>query len=498
MIICLSNFLPNTMASGEPQLHFVMFPFMAPGHMIPMIDIARLLAQRGIIITIVTTPHNAARFQNVVTRAVQSGLQMRVALLEFPCEEAGFPAGCENMDLLPSYGLAAQFYFATGLLQQPAEKLFEELTPEPSCIFSDTCFPWTVKIAHKFNIPRISFCGFSTFCLLCRNKIQASKVLENLSSETEYFVVPDLPDRIEATKAQLPSGTPSMSGFFDKIAAAELERFGIIQNTFEELEPAYIEAYKKTAKVWCIGPASLCNKDDLDKVQRGNKASIDEQHSLKWLDSWEPSSVVYACLGSLCNLVCEQLIELGLALEASNKPFIWVVRGCSQSEALEKWIFESGFEERTQGRSLFIRGWAPQTLILSHRAVGGFLTHCGWNSTLEGICAGLPLITWPLFGDQFLNEKLVVQVLKIAVSVGVEYPVKWGEEEKIGVLVKRENVTKAIEEVMDGEESEGRRERAREFGEMAKRAVEGGSSHVNVTQLIQDIMQRGGNGRHTN
>ncbi|KAM2569014.1 hypothetical protein TB2_009174 [Malus domestica] len=488
------------MASGEPQLHFVMFPFMAQGHMIPMIDIARLLAQRGIIITIVTTQHNAARFQNVLTRAVQSGLQMRVALLEFPCEKAGLPAGCENLDLLPSHGLAAHFFFATGLLQQQAEKLFEELTPEPSCIFSDMCFPWTVKISHKFNIPRISFSGFCTFCLLCINKLQASKVHENLSSETEYFVVPDLPDRIEATKAQLPGPlTPSMSGFLDKIVAAELETFGIIMNTFEELEPAYIEAYKKTAKVWCIGPASLSNKDDLDKAQRGNKASIDEQHCLKWLDSWEPSSVVYACLGSLCNLVCEQLIELGLALEASNKTFIWVVRGCSQSEELEKWISESEFEERTKGRSLVIWGWAPQTLILSHRAVGGFLTHCGWNSIMEGICAGLPLITWPLFGDQFLNEKLVVQVLKIAVSVGVEYPVKWGEEEKIGVLVKRENVTKAIEKVMDGEESEGRRERAREFGEMAKRAAEeGGSSHVNVSQLIQDIVQQSSNGRQTN
>ncbi|PQQ19777.1 UDP-glycosyltransferase 73C1-like [Prunus yedoensis var. nudiflora] len=449
----------------ERQLHFVLFPFMAQGHMIPMMDFARLLAQRGITITIVTTPHNAARFQTAVTRARQSGLQIQLVQLRFPSEEAGLPDGCENLDMLPAIGSADKFFFATALLQQPAEKLFEELTPKPNAIFSDVCLPWTISIAQKFHIPRISFSGFCCFCLLCIHSLQTSKVLENVMSESEYFVVPDFPDRFEVTKAQLPGPlTLNMKDFYDQVEAAEKATYGIIMNTFEELEPAYIEAYKKAAKVWCIGPASLCNKDDLDKARRGNKASIDEHHCLKWLDSWEPGSVVYACLGSLCNLITDQLIELALGLEASEKPFIWVVRGCSQSEELENWISETGFEERTKARSLLIRG--------------------------------LPLVTWPLFADQFLNEKLVVQVLKIAVSVGVEYPVKWGEEEKIGVLVKKENVKEAIEKVMDGEERQGRIERAREFGEMAKKAVaEGGSSHLNITQLIQDIMQQGSNCR---
>jgi UDP:flavonoid glycosyltransferase YjiC (YdhE family) len=109
---------------------------------------------------------------------------------------------------------------------------------------------------------------------------------------------------------------------------------------------------------------------------------------------------------------------------------------------MEKWLLGDGFEERVKGRGLLIRGWASQVLILSHPAIGGFLTHCGWNLTLERICGGIPMITMPLFDERFFNEKLIVQVLEIGVRVGVEVDavMHWGEEEKFGVLMKRENV----------------------------------------------------------
>ncbi|KAL4605640.1 hypothetical protein ACB092_09G044700 [Castanea dentata] len=483
------------MASQSQPLHFILFPLMAQGHMIPMIDIAKLLAQRGVVVTVITTTHNEARFETCLARAIESGLQIRVIPLRFPCEEAGIPEGCDNLDKLPSLELGTNFFTSTCMLHQPVEDLFEKLTPQPSCIISDMCLPWTSDIARKFHIPRISFLGGSCFCLLCFHNLRVHKAQEKVSSESEYFVVPGLPDHVEFTTSQLPFPRESrMKKLSEQIAAADLASYGVIVNSFEELESAYVEEYKKVweDRVWCVGPVSLCNKERLDMIERGNKASIEEYQCMRWLDSQEPCSVVYVSLGSLCNLTPSQLIELGLGLEASNRPFIWAIRDGNESKELEKWVLEQRFEERIKGRGLLIWGWAPQLLILSNPSVGGFLTHCGWNSTIETICAGVPMLTWPLYGDQFINEKLIVQVLKIGVRVGVEYPLQWGEENKIGVLMKKEDVKGAIDKLMDeGEEREERRKRTGELGEIAKRAVElGGSSYLNLRLLIQDISNK--------
>ncbi|GKA46680.1 UDP-glycosyltransferase 73E1-like protein [Tanacetum coccineum] len=129
-------------------------------------------------------------------------------------------------------------------------------------------------------------------------------------------------------------------------------------------------------------------------------------------------------------------------------------------------------------------------MILSHRALGGFITHCGWNSTLEAVCAGLPMVTWPHLFDQFLNARFITDVLKIGVRIGVKIPADVAEQDK--ALVKKEEVKAAIECLMDeGEEGEQRRKRAQELAEMAKKAMEeGGSSHLNVTSLIQDVTEQ--------
>ncbi|XP_030522141.1 UDP-glycosyltransferase 73C1-like isoform X2 [Rhodamnia argentea] len=484
------------MDSQYQELHFVLLPHLASGHMIPMMDMARLLARRGLTVTVVTTPINSARFVPVFDRAARSGLRIELLQVPFPSAEAGLPEGCESMDSLPSRGMLKNLLLGISMLRQPVERLLHRLQLRPSCIIADKIVMWADQTAREFGIPRIVFDGSSCFSLVCTHNIVESKVFDTVP-ESEPFVVPGLPDRIELTRAQLPGAVnivPSdIKDMRNEIRAKELAAYGVVVNTFEELEPAYIrECRRVRGKVWCIGPVSLCNEDNLDKAERGNKSLVNDDHCLKWLDLWGPSSVIYACLGSLNRLTAPQLIELGLGLEACGRPFIWVVRGGNESRFVD-WISESGFEERIEGRGILIRGWAPQVLILSHPAVGGFLTHCGWNSTLEGICAGLPLLTRPLFAEQFYNEKVVVQVLKIGVRLGSNVAMNWGEEEKCEVLMKREEVKQAVNQLMD-EVDDGareRRNRAAGLGRRAKMAMEeGGSSYLNMTLMIEDIMQQ--------
>ncbi|XP_071908334.1 UDP-glycosyltransferase 73C4-like [Coffea arabica] len=476
--------------------HFILIPFMAQGHLLPVIDIARLLARRGVTITIFTTPVNAKRFESIVAREVDAGLQIRVIKLGFPSAEAGLPAGCECFDMLPSIESGLNFFAAARLLRPSVEQRLSELKPSPSCILSDMCHPWTSQVARKFQVPRLVFHGFCCFSLLCSHNLTNSEDLDNVTSDAEYFTVPDFPDHIELTKAQVVGPvkpiTPEWAEILEQIREAEKEAYGVVVNTFEELELDYVRQYKKAKGkgVWCIGPVSLCNKENLDKAERGNKASINEHQCMKWLDTWEPESVIYACLGSITRLGTSQLIELGLGLESSGRPFVWVTKDAS--DEFRKWLIEEKFEERTKGRGLLIHGWAPQVLILSHPSIGGFLTHCGWNSTIEGISSGAPMITWPLFAEQFMNEKLVLYVLKTGVKAGVESSVYIGHEEDVGVQVTRDNTKTAIEALMDkGGEGQMRRKRAAELKKMARKAAdEGGSSHLNIEQLIKDIMEK--------
>ncbi|KAH7833180.1 hypothetical protein Vadar_003825 [Vaccinium darrowii] len=469
------------------QLHVFFFPMMAHGHMIPILDIAKLFATRGVKSTIITTPLNAHYFTKSVERINQLGFQMGIITIKFPAVAAGLPEGYENADQVTSDDMFPNFFKAVTMLQDPLERILDEVRPD--CLVADMFFPWATETAAKFGIPRLVFHGTSFFALCASENLRLYKPHREVSSDDEPFLVPHLPHQIKLTKMQLAGDDRSESEtdftrLRIRMKESELASYGVIANTFYELEPEYADYYRNVLKrkVWNIGPVSLCNREVEDKAQRGKEAAIGEHECLKWLDSKEPDSVIYICFGSMAKFDDSQLYEIAMSLESSGQQFIWVVRRQKNKEEKEEWLPE-GFEERMKNKGLIIRGWAPQVLILDHEAVGGFVTHCGWNSTLEGVSAGVPMVTWPIFAEQFFNEKLVTEILRTGVSVG---NLKWSRTMNSGV--KREEIGKAVRRVMVGEEAEEMRTKARGFKEMAKKAIEeGGSLYTNLNGLICEL-----------
>ncbi|KAM3695065.1 hypothetical protein ACJW31_07G102700 [Castanea mollissima] len=437
-------------SESRRQLHVFFFPFKAHGHLIPTVDMAKLFAARGVKATLVTTPRNVPSFSK--TR----GINIDIQIIKFPAVEAGLPEGCENIDsIASSTEMVHKFFKATKLLQQPLEQLLQDF--QPSCLVADMFFPWATDIATKFGIARLVFHGTCFF----------SKV----SSDSEPFVIPNFPGEIKLTRMQLPDFIKlevemDLSKLLKEVVGSELRSYGKVMGR----------------KAWHVGPVSLCNKDTEDKARRGKEPSINEHECLRWLGTKKPNFVVYICFGSIANFSDSQLMEIAMGLDASEQQFIWAVKKGKNEREEEDWL-PKGFEKRMEGKGLILRGWAPRELILDHEAVGGFVTHCGWNSTLEGVTAGVPMVTWPLCAEQFYNEKLVTQVLKIGVAVGVRQWIR-----VVGDSIKRDAIEKAVKQIMVGKEAEEIRGRAKALGEMAKRAVEEeGSSYFDLNILIEVV-----------
>ncbi|XVF67542.1 hypothetical protein PTKIN_Ptkin10aG0129700 [Pterospermum kingtungense] len=457
-------------------------PYVGGGHQIPMIDMARMFAAHGAKSTIISTPKHSLSFQNSILRDQKSGRQIFIETLRLP----------EDIDIADT-DMSAPPKTDTSMLQEPLKSLLLKLKPD--CIIHDMFHRWAADAIDnlEFGIPRIVFNGSGCFSSCVRENITRFKPEEMVGSDYEPFVVPGLPDRIELTRSQL----PVFKAIQNHMKKSQLKSFGVVVNSFYELEPAYVEYYKKELgnKAWLVGPVSLYNRNIADKAERGKKATVEEQSVISWLDSKEHNSVLYISFGSLARLAPEQVLEIAYGIQALNQPFIWVIGKILKADGEEKEIeenwFPTGFEEKLKEsrNGLIIRGWAPQLLILEHASVGGFMTHCGWNSTLEGMCCGVPMITWPMSAEQFYNEKLIADVLKIGVKVGSLDWLSWNMEPR--ATVGRNKVEAAVKRLMGGgEETMEMRNKARQIGEMAKRAVEGGSSYKDAVALIKELKDR--------
>ncbi|XP_020581458.1 scopoletin glucosyltransferase-like [Phalaenopsis equestris] len=466
------------MGSEATQLHLLFFPFMAPGHILPMADIAKLFAARGARITILTTLVNAALIRPTIDDSIH------LHIIPFPYAEFGLPKGCESRSSMLSDEQRSNFFRAIASLRHSFDSLLQALHPD--CVLTDIFFPWTYHVAAARGIPRLVFHGTSNFAL-CATHVLDPRLL---ADKGDSFVLPGLPHRIEMLKtefmeSQKLEGTPLVF-FLETLKEAvevETKNYGAVMNSFHQLEPEYVDQYRKfVGRTWNIGPISLCNKEVAEKSSRGGEHPELADQCLKWLENRAAGSVVYMCFGSESLFSGEQLREMAAGLEAAGHPFVWVVRNEGDGCVPE------GYEARVEGQGMVIRGWAPQLLILNHGSVGGFVTHCGWNSSLEGICAGLPMATWPLCAEQFYNEKLLVEVLKVGVEVGSKV---WTCDAEARMVVKADAIEAAVRGLMGGgEEAEERRRRAKELGEMAKTAVEkNGSSFEEIGKLLGELIE---------
>ncbi|CAI9104601.1 OLC1v1003307C1 [Oldenlandia corymbosa var. corymbosa] len=475
------------MSEHQPYIFF--FPLMAQGHMLPTINMAKLFSSRGIKATLITTHRHAAMFNKTIEKSLRSGFPISVRAIRFPAAEVGLPEGFESLDDVTTEDTLNKFSAGVAMLREPTEELIRECRPD--CLVSDLFLPWTTDSAAKFGIPRLCFHGSSSFNSSVAENIKRYKPYKEVASESDPFFLPDFPHQIKLTRAQIPESLikedqdqhqTDFGKMIQKISDSVAGCYGVIVNSFYELESDYVNYNKETfgIRAWNIGPLFL----QIDGEE--SEPSIDKHDCLKWLDSRETNSVVFVCFGSLSHFTAAQLHEIAKGLESSGQDFIWVVRKCIDEENREKW-FPENFEERIKGKGLIVTGWAPQVLILQHEAVGAFVTHCGWNSVLEGVCSGLPMVTCPLFADQFFNEKLLTDVLKIGVSAGA-HKNSWISSD----AVKDEALAKAIEKVMVDEEAVEMRNRAKELSGLAKKAVEnGGSSYLAFWALVEELRAYG-------
>ncbi|RYR02635.1 hypothetical protein Ahy_B06g081433 isoform C [Arachis hypogaea] len=250
-----------------------------------------------------------------------------------------------------------------------------------------------------------------------------------------------------------------------------------------ELEPGPVKELLKDEPgrppFYPVGP--------LVNLECGRTGEQGEENSecLKWLDEQPAGSVLFVSFGSGGTLSSAQIDELAHGLEMSEQRFLWVVRSpndkvangsyfsaASQADPLA--FLPKGFVERTKGRGFVVLSWAPQPQILAHESTGGFLSHCGWNSTLESVVNGVPFIAWPLFAEQKMNAVLLAEEAKVALRPNVSE----------NGLVERAEIASVVKCLMEGEEGKKLRYRMKDLKEGAERALsENGSSTNHISYL---------------
>ncbi|KAK7300338.1 hypothetical protein RJT34_11181 [Clitoria ternatea] len=433
--------------------HIVMVPFMAKGHIIPFLALARHIQQRtAFTITIANTPLNIQYIRSAIST---NDTDVHLAELPFNSTQHGLPPNTESTERLP-FTHIAKLFLSSLSLEAPFRSLISKITQEeghpPICIISDVFLGWVNNVAKSFGTRNITFSTCGAYGSLAYTSIWVN--LPHRKTDSDEFWTPGFPENYRFHRTQLhrylkaADGNDEWSTFFRPQIAFSMESEGWICNTVEEIEPLGLLLLRNYLQlpIWTIGP--LLQQVSLKGSEHGagKEPGIALDACIEWLDLKEESSVLYISFGSQNTISASQMMALAEGLEESGKSFIWVIRppvGFDiNGEFREEWL-PQGFEERVRDskRGLMVHKWGPQLEILSHRATRAFLSHCGWNSVLESLSNGVPIIGWPLAAEQAYNAKMLVEEMGVAVEL----------TRTVETVISGEEVKKVIEIVMDQE-----------------------------------------------
>lgn len=453
------------------QRHVLLITFPAQGHINPSLQFAKKLTRMGVEVTFATSLSAHSRMAN--TLAATKGLNI-----------ASFSDGYDDGFKLTDDAK----HFMSSIRNHGSESVKQILRSSAEkgrpicCVVYTLLLPWVAEVAREFHVPSallwiqpasvldiyyFYFNGYGEAMNNCLDDPSWSIQLPGLP----LLHARDLPSFILPTCHEMYSfALPSFKEQLDALNADEKPT--VLVNSFDALESEALKAIKKLELI-AIGPvlpsAFLDGKDPSDTSFGGDLFQKSRNYK-DWLDSRPRKSVIYISFGSILTLSKPQMNEIGKGLLKSGMPFLWVIRkkeGESEEEKL------SCMEElEKQG---MIVPWCSQLEVLSHPALGCFLTHCGWNSTLESLVSRVPVVAFPHWTDQTTNSKLIEDVWKTGVRVN-------GNEEG---LVDGDEVNRCIEMVMGDEEL---RRNAKKWGDLAREAIsEGGSSDKNLKAFVEHV-----------
>ncbi|KAK9274401.1 hypothetical protein L1049_019215 [Liquidambar formosana] len=445
---------------------------MAQGHIMPFLALALEIEQKkGYTITFINTPQNIKKLRS----SLPPNSTIRLLEIPFCSSDHGLPPNTENTDTLP-FHLMLRFLESSSSLKPSFRALISNLFAEkqghpPLCIVADMFFAWSAEVAHEFGVFHAIFNATGGYGMAVYHTLWLN--LPHEKTNADEFLLPDFPEESRIHVKELPEhlriakSTDSWTVFQQKLFHEWLNADGFLFNTVEELDHVGLLYFRRKIRrpVWPIGPIVLSMGS---QARAGKEVGITWEFCNKWLDTKPSNSVLYISFGSQSTLSASQMMQLAMALEASGKFFVWVVRPPLEFDVnfdfeVEKWL-PKGFKQRMteQKQGLLVQNWAPQWEILSHKSVSAFLSHCGWNSVLEALTNGVPIMAWPMGAEQDFNAKMLEEEMGVCVGVA----------RGNGCEVRHEDIVKKIELVMSGtEKGEDMRRKACDVREVSKKAM---------------------------